>query len=78
MTQMKPENLSQMTGWSVIKSLSISKTDLVRVCLSIGVSVFDVDVLEREFSQDEVMKVQKWINAKQQEITIKLDKPKRR
>lgn len=77
MTQMKPENLSQMTGWSVIKSLSISKTDLVRACLSIGVSVFDVDVLQREFSQDEVTKVQKWINAKQQEITIKLDKPKK-
>jgi len=78
MTQMEPENISQMTGWSVIKSLSISKTDLVRVCLGIGISVFDVDVLQREFSQDEVTKVQKWINAKQQEITTTLDKPKKK
>jgi uncharacterized protein YjbI with pentapeptide repeats len=46
-----------MTGNALIKELSISKADLVRACLKIGIPVFGVDVLQREFSPDEINRV---------------------
>lgn len=54
-----------MTGNALIKELSISKADLVLACLSIGLSVFGVDILQREFSSDEVARVQQKIGSMQ-------------
>jgi len=48
-----------MTGNALIKDLGISKADLVRACLNIGLPVFGVDVLQREFSPNEINRVQK-------------------
>lgn len=56
-----------MTGNALIKELSISKADLVRACLSIGLPIFGVDVLHREFSSDEVARVQQKIGSMQLE-----------
>ena len=55
-----------MTGNALIKELSISKADLVRTCLSIGLPVFGLDILQREFSADEVARVQGKIGSVQQ------------
>ena len=52
-----------MTGNALIKELLISKADLVRACLSIGLPVFGVDVLQREFSPDEINIIQKSVGS---------------
>jgi len=52
-----------MTGNALIKELLISKADLVRACLSIGLPVFGVDVLQREFSPDEINIIQKSVSS---------------
>jgi uncharacterized protein YjbI with pentapeptide repeats len=55
-----------MNGENLIKELTISKADLVRTCLSIGLPVFGLDILQREFSSDEVARVQQKIGSVQQ------------
>ena len=55
-----------MTGNALIKELLISKADLVRACLSIGLPVFGLDILQREFSLDEVARIQRKIGSVQQ------------
>jgi uncharacterized protein YjbI with pentapeptide repeats len=52
-----------MNGETLIKELTISKADLVRACLRSGLPVFGVDVLQREFSPDEINRVQKSVGS---------------
>jgi uncharacterized protein YjbI with pentapeptide repeats len=52
-----------MTGNDLIKELAISKEDLVRACLNIGIPVFGVDVLQREFSPHEINRIQKSVGS---------------
>jgi uncharacterized protein YjbI with pentapeptide repeats len=52
-----------MTGNALNKELSISKADLVRACLNIGIPVFGVDVLQREFSPHEINRIQKSVGS---------------
>ena len=52
-----------MTGNALIKELAISKADLVRACLNIGIPVFGVDVLQREFSPHEINRIQKSVGS---------------
>jgi uncharacterized protein YjbI with pentapeptide repeats len=52
-----------MTGNALNKELSISKADLVRACLNIGIPVFGVDVLQREFSPHEINRIQKSVSS---------------
>lgn len=56
-----------MTGNALIKELSISKADLVRVCLSIGLSVFGVEILQREFTNEEILKIEKRLGQENQD-----------
>jgi hypothetical protein len=70
--------MDQLTGKSVIKELSISKADLVLACLNLGISVFGVDVLQREFSQDEILNIQKRTGKSEQSESAKSGKSKKK
>jgi len=48
-----------MNGQTLLRSLSISKADLVRVCLQSGLPVFGLDILRREFTVTELEIVRK-------------------
>ena len=67
-----------MTGNALIKELSISKAELIRVCLNIGIPVFGVDVLQREFSSEEVVRVQRKVGSIQPEDPALEGKSKRK
>lgn len=70
--------MDRITGNSLITELSISKADLVLACLNLGISVFGVDVLHREFSQDETQRIQKRIEKRDQSDAAKTGKPKKK
>jgi len=67
-----------MTGNALIKQLLISKADLVRACLSSEISVFGVDILKREFSQDEILKIEKEIGQRTKTESVKSEKSKKK
>jgi uncharacterized protein YjbI with pentapeptide repeats len=70
--------MDQLTGKSLVRELSISKADLVLACLNLGISVFGVDVLQREFSQDEILGIQKRVEKGDQSESAKSGKPKKK
>jgi uncharacterized protein YjbI with pentapeptide repeats len=67
-----------VTGNALIKELSISKADLVRACLGIGLPVFGVDILQREFSLDEVARVKRKVGSFQPDDSGLASKSKKR
>ncbi len=67
-----------MTGNALIKELSISKADLVRACLNIGLPVFGVDVLRREFSPNEINRVKRSVGSASQTTQARSEKSKKK
>lgn len=67
-----------MTGSALIKELSMSKADLVRACLSIGIPVFGLDILQREFSLDEIASVQRKVGSIQPRDSGIASRPKKK